>query len=336
MRRAARNARKCLSLAVGLLVFTVTCSVVDQAWAQLDCPLPDGVDPPAALPITAQQVEDGSASLTDFALAVKEQFSHFQGTITREELAYVRCLVRQEGSPWRSGATYLVRLTPDGRVFGHSKDMSLSGRQLIPRLYGAILGAAGIDPASLTHPAAAVAALAAAAAGDGGLFNVPDVPGASGHATAYISVDFEIPNVLVTGFDLGEPHMVPIGDEDIDYGDPPTAAEDVVDRATLKAFVTSGGEYFVDFLESGDLAALSKARIALRDADGPWRHGPVYLAIMELASEQILFHGAFPDRFELRPAGIARDVATGELVLEQLISAAERGAGRGLLAIPLR
>ena len=314
---------------IGLLLLAgMTCGA-GPAWAQLDCPLPEDVAPPAAPRVTAQQVEDGSASLTDFALAARDRFSDFQGTVTQQQLAYVRCLVRQEGSPWRSGSIYLVRLTPDGRVYGHSKDMSLSGRRLAPVIYGAILDAVGIDLAAVTDPAAFLAALAAAAAGDGGPFDVPAVPGASGYATAYFAVDVQRPNLLVVGFDVGEPHLVPISDENIDYGDPPITAEEVVDRATLKAFVTAGGEYFIDFLESGDLAAAAKARIGLRDADGPWRHGPTYLAIMELASRQILFHGAFPDRFELRQGGIARDVATGELVVEQLIAAAESGPEGG-------
>ena len=326
MKPVTWKTRTCLSLVIGLLVLAGICASAGPALAQLDCPLPAGVTPPAAPRVTAQQVEDGSASLMDFALAARD---HFQGNVTQQQLAYARCLVRQEGSPYRSGSTYLVRLTPDGRVYGHSKDMSLSGRQLRPVIYGAILNAAGIDPAALTDPAAARAAFVAAAAGDGGPFNVPAVPGASGYATAYFSVDFQRPNVLVVGFDVSEPHLVPISDENIDYGDPPITAEDVVDRATLKAFVTAGGEYFIDFLKSDDQAAAAKARIGLRDADGPWRHGPTYLAIMELASRQILFHGAFPDRFELRQGGIARDVATGELVVEQLIAAAESGPEGG-------
>ena len=329
MATATWNVRTSLIPLIGLLVLAGMVSGAGPAWAQLDCPLPEGVTPPAAPRVTAQQVEDGSASLTDFALAARDRFSDFQGTVTQQQLAYVRCLVRQEGSPWRSGSTYLVRLTPDGRVYGHSKDMSLSGRRLTPAIYGAILDAVGIAPAAMTSPAAFLAVLAAAVAGDGGPFNVPAVPGAFGYATAYFAVDVQRPNLLVVGFDVGEPHLVPIRDENIDYGDPPITAQEVVDRATLKAFVTAGGEYFIEFLESGDLAAAAKARIGLRDADGPWRHGPTYLAIMELASRQILFHGAFPDRFELRQGGIARDVATGELVVEQLIAAAESGPEGG-------
>ena len=41
------------------------------AQAEQACPLPDGVAPPPDPSVTAQQVEDGSASLMDFALAAR-------------------------------------------------------------------------------------------------------------------------------------------------------------------------------------------------------------------------------------------------------------------------
>ena len=315
-----------LFAAIGVLMLAGT------AWAQLDCPPPAGVTPPADPRVTAQQVEDGSASVADFLLAARDYFASRPQPITNAEqaaAAYVRCRVRLDGSAWRSGSTYLVRLTPDGRVDLHAKDMSLSGRQLTPAIYGAILHALGIRPDALTDRAAAVAAFSAAAAGDGGPFNVPEVPGAAGYATAYWPAAWPVPSVLLAGFDLGEPHLVPVSEEDIDYGDPAVTARDVVDRATLKAFVTAAMEHAVELMASGDVNAMAKARIALRDANGPWRHGPVYLAMMELASRQILFHGAFPDRFEQRRGGISRDAATGELIVEQLIGAAQSGPEGG-------
>ncbi len=315
----------------GLLVLTGICSDGRNALAQtpLECLLPAGVTPPADPPVTAQQVEDGSADLTDFALAARDYLAGDLWGRMPQQRAYSRCLIRQEGSPWRSGSTYLVRLTPDGRVLVHAKDMSLSGRLLTPAIYGAILHALGIDPAALTDPAAGLAAFTAAAAGDGGPFNVPAVPGASGYATVYFSADSQSPYVLLAGFDLRASHVVPISEEALDYGDPPITARDVVDRATLQAFVTAAGEYFVALLETGDLAAMSKARIVLRDPNGPWRHDPVYLALMGRANKQILFHGAFPDRFEQRRGGISRDAVTGELIVEQLIAAAESGPAGG-------
>jgi len=273
--------------------------------------------------VTAQDVENGSASLADFALAARDYFANYFQGITTQQQAYVRCAMRQEGSVWRSGLTYLVRLTPDSRVYIHARDMSFSGRRLAPAIYEAILRALGIDPGALTDPAAAPSVFTRAAAGNGGTFNVTDTPGASGYVTAYFTARFQHPAVLLAGFDLGEQHLVPIADEDLDYGDPPVAAEDVADRATLKAFVTAAGQHIIDFLESDDLAAASNARIVMRDPDGPWRHDPVYLAMMERASRQIVFHGGFPDWFEFRRGGIARDIATGELVVEQLVAAAE-------------
>ena len=121
--------------------------------------------------------------------------------------------------------------------------------------------------------------------------------------------------VLIAGFDLNESHLAP---EPIDYGDPAITAEDVVDRETLKAFVTEAGEYVLALQKSGDLSAASKVRIALRDPKGPWRHGSVYLYVLDLTSNIILFHGAYPDRFELRPlVATVRDAVTGELVLPQ-------------------
>ena len=315
-----------LILASGLFLLAGVLSDTRPAFAQapLDCPLPAGVTLPAPPRVTAQQVEDGSATLMDFALAVRDQFG--QGTTTMPQRAlYAGCLLRQEGSVYRSGSTYLIQLRLDGRVFVHAKDMSLSGRQLNPLIYRAILEALGINPAVLTDPATAPAAFAAAAARDGGSFNIPGIPGASGHAVVYVSVKFGSPVVLLAGFDLNESHLV---EEDIDHIELAVTARDVMDRATLKAFVTQAGEYILALAQqqNGDIL---KAKNALRDPNGPWRHGPVYLSILNRASKLILFHGGFPDRFELRRGGIATDIATGELIVDQLIRAAESGPEGG-------
>ncbi len=342
MKSVIRKAVICLSLSLGMLV-SAACTFVllepeqvqpESRQAQPECPLPAGVAPPADAQVTAQQVEDGNASLTDFALAARDNHvSVLQGERAVEQTLYLRCLFRQEGSPWRSGSTYLVQLTPDGRVYVHAQQMSLSGRQLNPVIYAAILHALGIDPAALTDPAAAMAAFAAAVQGDGGPFNVPNIADASGYATIFFTGSVQRPTVLLAGFELDESHLIPISDEALDYGDPATTASEVVDRATLKAFVTAAGEYIVELLESDDPVArsnvLAKARVTLRDPNGPWRDGSVYLSVMDRASKLIQFHGGFPDRFELRQGGISRDIATGELIVDQLIAAAESGPEGG-------
>ena len=325
---------------IGLLVLAGICSEGRDTLAQSPdaCSLPAGVAPPPDPAVTAQQVEDGSATLMDFALAARD----YQREVTTAATPYLGCYLRQEGSPWRSGSTYFVELTPDGRIFLHTKDMSLSGHQLRPEIYAEILSALGVPPtvlANLVSPDPDAAAQAGAA-----LFDIlsqephapfdatapvpglrPGIPGASGYAVVSVHVS-GIPIVVLSGFDVDESHLA---DEVIDYGDPTLTAEEVVDRTTLKEFVTQAGEFLADLLEIGDLAAMSKARLALRDPDGPWRHGPVYLAVLQPGTGLIMFHGAFPDRFELRQGGIARDVATGELVVDQLVAAAESGPEGG-------
>ena len=313
------------------------------AQSQEGCPLTAGVTPPEDPSVTAQEVESGSATLMDFTLAATAQFkSRGSETLTPEQLAFAGCRLRLEGGPWRSGSTYIVTLTPDGRVFLHGKDMSLSAGSLNSTIYAGILSALGVSPpvlAGLASPDPATRSRAQStllqrlrsephAPFDltGAVPGVrPGIPGASGYAGAYVSVSSEQPIVLLAGFDLDESHL---REEVIDYGNPSITARDVVDRATLKQFVTEALRFFVGTQKdvrttAESRTAFAKARLALRDPNGPWRHGSVYLYVLDRTSNVILFHGAFPDRFELRPlVTTVRDVVTGKLVLPQIIEAA--------------
>ena len=317
-------------LLAGLFVMVGAFSNPNPALAQElpACQLPAGMARLAPPRVTAQQVEDGSASLTEFALAARERYMSLGQEIrTLEEAVYLQCRIREEGSPWRSGSTYLVFLTHGGRVSEHAKSMALAGRQLDRSIYGAILQALGIDQAALANPAAAFAAFAAAAAGNGGVFNVPGVPGASGYAA--VSAANPQGPIMLAGFEIDESHLA---EEKIDFGNPSITAAEVVDRRTLKAFVNEAIKHFLSVLEMNDPAALSKLRTALRDPNGPWRHGPVYLYALERTTNVIWFHGAFPDRFEYRPlVPTVRDVVTGEFVLEQVIEAAESSPEGGFV-----
>ena len=328
MKTGRWTSRTSLILAVGLLVLAGVFSDTRPAAAQARqaCPIPAGVTPPPDPPVTAQQVEEGSASLMAFSMAARDQLS--QGVATVEEAFHIGCLLRQEGSPWRSGSTYLVQLAPN-RIFFHAKAMALSGRLLNPLIYGAVLQALGINPADLLDPGAALPAFAAAAAGNGGAFNVPNIPGASGYATVYISPNFPIPLILLAGFDVNESHLA---DEDIDYGDPTITARDVVDHETLKAFVTEAGAYFLEHQTSGVLDDSAKARVALRDANGPWRHDSVYLYVLDVQNNIVLLHATRPDLLELNPlVGTARDGRTGELILPRVLDAATSGPEGGFV-----
>ena len=304
------------------------------------CPLPAGVTPPEEPRVTAQQVEDGSAALRDFALSVRERSrEHARQATTVEEGLYIGCAIRQENGIWRSSSTYIVTLTLDGRVFVHAKDMSLSGRLLDPLIYGEILSALGVSPAVLADLADPAKQNSAFAAVIGTLSQEPDgafdatvpvpglrpgIPGAAGYAAVYNSPELQSPIVLIAGFDLNESHVVSVDDDDIDYGDPAITAAEVVDRESLKAFVAQAGRYMLEIQRAGNPAAAAKAKIALRDPNGPWRHGSVYLYVLSLETNIITFHAAFPDRFENRPlTPTVRDAVTGEFILPQVIKAAK-------------
>ena len=152
--------------------------------------------------------------------------------------------------------------------------------------------------------------------------------GISGYAASYTSAA-GTPIMLISGFDLNASHLA---SESIAYGDPSIRAQDVVDRETLKIFVANAIEQFKEFGRAGGRDGLSKAKVAFRDPDGPWRHGSVYLYVLDLSSNLILFHGAFPDRFEVRPLiPTQRDAVTGELILPQVLDAARSSPEGGFV-----
>ena len=321
-------------VAAGMLVLAGIGADGRDALAQTqdECPLPAGVERPADPPVTAQQVEDGSATLEEFTLAAIRHFKEGGAEVlTPQQLAYSGCRLRQEGGPWRSGSTYIVTLTSDGRVYLHARDMSLSAGRLKPSIYAGLLRALRTPAAVLAGLRSADAATRASAQSMllAHLESEPHAPfslagGVSGHAGAYQSVNTGRPLVLLAGFDLNASHLE---EEEIDYGNPAVTARDVVDRETLKAFVGEALRFIAGTQENvrstaESRVAFQKARLALRDPNGPWRHGSVYIYIVDENSNLVLFHGGFPNRHELRHVGITRDVVTGELIFDQLVAAA--------------
>ena len=313
-------------LSAGLFVLAGVILGTGTALGQMQdpCPLPPGTTPAPDPSVTAQQVEDGSASLQDFALGARDQFKRVTGASVQQAYHF-GCLIRQDGGPWRSGSTYLVQLTLDGRVFVHSEDMTLSGNLINRGILATILVSLGVSPADLANPAAIVNTLRQEPHAP---FDAttpipgqrPGIAGAKGYVSAYNRARQQTPILLLAGFDLDASHLA---QEPIDYGDPTITARDVVDRRTLKAFVTAAGNYFLELQKTGGREAISTAKVAMRDPNGPWRHGSVYLYVLDRNSNIILFHGAFPNRFELRPLiPTQRDAVTGELILPQVLTAA--------------
>ncbi|MCY3803011.1 MAG: autotransporter domain-containing protein [Gammaproteobacteria bacterium] len=314
-----------IMLGLSLMVLTIILPVTQTASAQMHeaCPQTPGVTPIADPQVTAQQVQAGTASLMDFAREASGQFKQVSQQSVSQAY-YFACLIRQDGGPWQSGSTYLVQLTLDGRIFVHTRDMTLSGRRLNRAILAEILTSLDVDPADLTNPQAVLRTLldephaefdATAPVGQR-----PGIPGAKGYASVYKTARRPDPIILLAGFDLRRAHTE---QEQIDYGDPAVTAADVVDRESLKEFVFEAATYFGEARRAEGRVGVSKAKIAMRDPNGPWRHGSVYLYVLDLTTNIILIHGAFPDRYELRPlVPTVRDAVTGELVLPQVLAAA--------------
>ena len=257
-----------VAIAVGVVVLVFAFTACRQAVRPSEptggnCPLPAGASPLADPRVTAQQVETGTASLREFALAAREAAKAYeQQAMTVEQGYYFGCLVRQEG-PWRSGSTYVAIVTPDlplrtasradMRISVHAKDMSFAGRLLHPAIFRNVMGALGVaetDLNALPDPEAGRRILRTLAQEPEAAFDAtapipgvsPGFAGASGHVAVYNSPLFGgYPFVLFTGFDIDSSHLV---EEDIVYL-PTVTAKDVVDRETLKAFVTEAGNHVV-------------------------------------------------------------------------------------------
>ena len=303
----------CLRLLVGLtcLLLFATQSISGQE----ACPAPPSyVENPLVTPsITAAEVaaDPTGGNLREFALAARDYFRSL-GTNFLVELAHASCLMRQQGGDWRSGTIFpiLLSFNPelavnrqapiDMRVFFHASTMAHGGRLVDPEIAGAILLAASSDLAR------------------GG-----PVPGLGGHAVLFGS-QF----VLLVGSDIQETHL---DREAIDHYIPQVTAGEVVDRASLKTFVNESINYINQLRETYSfgnqgIEILQIIKSAFRDRNGPWIAGPVYLFAFDTVGYTV-FHGAFPDKYELVPTGSARDAVTGELLLPQFLAAAEQEGG---------
>ena len=279
----------------------------NSALAQETCPRPADV---ADNPLSTPSVAAADGDLVGFALAARQYLASVQ---PGSELAYSACLFRNEES-WNSGSTYIVTVSPQGRVFFHSNDAALSGRQLKPAVWGEIAAATGVRDLRTT--------------GNFGRPNGGPLPQIGGYAVGFKRIVVGTPLVLVAGLDIQESHLE---DEVVDPGDPEVRADEVVDRASLKAFVNGAMDYVLGLFQEDGREAFTKAKSVLRDENGPWRHGPIYLFIIE-STGYTIFHGAFPNKFEFqKPTDTLRDEVTGQLILPQIIEVARSNEDGGFV-----
>ncbi|MXW63201.1 MAG: T9SS type A sorting domain-containing protein [Bacteroidetes bacterium SB0662_bin_6] len=258
------------------------------------CPRPDGI--PALNPnaATAEQVENGDATLTQFVTGLLTYGAQIRGS--RRSFGYIGCLATHEG-PWNFGSTYLVTMTSAGRLVLHGQDVLLTGGLLDSPVFGSIAAAASASP---------IGSAFEFEGDDGYAFPSMQPDGSQGIATI--------------GLDIRESHLV---EETLDPGAAPAVtARDVTDRESLQAFVNGAADYLEELYAAGGLDAILKVKKILRDMTGYWRHGPTYLFIMD-RNGYTLFHGAFPEKYELQaPTETLRDAVTDELILPKIIAAA--------------
>ena len=307
------HSRHSLRLFVGLiclLLFTA-----QSVSGQDACPPPPNyVENPLSTPsITAAEVaaDPTAGNLSLFALAVQDYLLSI-GYLDQLQVSHAFCFFRQEGGDWRSGGIFPIVMSVNQelavnpqapinmRVLLHASTMALGGRLIKPEIAGAIMLAAssGLSP--------------------NGVSSGGSVPGLGGHALLLG------PFVMLVGLDLQEPHLDPEVTDS--HYVPQVTAREVVDRASVKVFVNEAIDYIGQLSEAHGLEAAQIARATLRDPDGPWIAGSVYLFIFDPIGYSI-FHGAFPDRYEYRVTGTARDAVTGELIQPQILAAAEQEGG---------
>ena len=293
-----------LSMFLGcLLVFAGIFAGVRPAFAQDVCPAPEGIMPPGSTIATAEQVEDGNATLEEL---VTDYWAYAISISTSPLSAgYLGCLLTHEG-PWNYGSTYIATMTTRGTLALHGQDVLLTG---------------GVVDAAMLQAVSAAADMSQT----GGAF---EFMGDDGYARSYFNPDGSA-GILTAGLDILESHVTEAA---IDPGDPPAVqARDVMDRESLKAFVNGAADYAQTLYEAEGYDAGLRIKRVLRDTTGYWRYGPTYLFIMD-GTGYTYFHGAFPEKYELRaPTQTLRDAVTGELILPQIIAAAQSSEEGGFV-----
>ena len=279
-----------------LLACACLLSSVTPAFAQADeaCTLPENIPAPDSDITTAAQVESGDATLEAF---VDDYYAYaLSFSISPLAAGYIGCILTSEGN-WFSGDTYISTITVEGTVVLHGKDLLVSGRRINDDMLNAIATASKMSD-------------------KGGAFTFEND---DGYARPYFNPDGS-PAILIAGLDIKESHLV---EETIDPGErPAVTAREVTDRESLKAFVNGALDHLLKIYETEGTDAILKIKPTFRDTTGYWRHGPTYLFLMD-ATGYTFFHGAFPERYELRnPSSTLVDAVTGDLILPKIIDAA--------------
>lgn len=256
--------------------------------------------------IAAGEVTDRT-TLMEF---VEDAKDYLEGITTLSEIARLRDLFRAEGR-WKAGPLFLTILTRNGYVIIHGDDPTSENKEII---------------AVTDEDGRPVVKDLLAAAGRGGDFVDYRWDGVerTAYAVNYTSGLTGMTLMLTAGFsqDLS---AVPV--EITPLPRPQVTAAEVVDRATLAAFVNAAAQTYRDAMLTPGMRDLGNAKNALRQEGGDWKAGSVYVFVLS-TDGYTLFHGGQPLRFEGRRfEDIDRQDVNGVRYLRELLAAGEAGGG---------
>ncbi|MCY3770649.1 MAG: cache domain-containing protein [Gemmatimonadetes bacterium] len=232
-------------------------------------------------PITANEVVDRE-TLKTFVESAK---AHIE-MIFAEDSALAPFLdsTRMEGD-WKHENVFLMLLSLDGTVLFHADDESAAGKNLFNLRDG--------------RGDEVVRALIEAGLMDGGHVEYhwddpdddEDDPVKVAYATSFFGKTYNNRVVLAGGFYQDVSCVVPPMVDASLIAEPEVTAADVMDRESLKAFVIGAARGYAAALREHGTPRYNDILDVFRIADGPWRHGAIYLFILN-DDGYVIFHGA--------------------------------------------
>lgn len=266
------------------------------------------------MPITAGEVVDRE-TLKTFVEGAK---THIEGIYEAEEaLAPFLNSTRVEGD-WKHGNTFLMLMLLDGTVLFHAGDVSASGKSLFEleddtgktvvrdlietgRLGGGHVDYTWDDPNDDADDPAKVA-----------------------YATSFFGKNYGNQVILVGGFYQDVSHIEPPVYDASLIPEPEVTAVEVMDRETLQKFVIGAMRGYIGALQAHGTDRYNDILNVFRIEDGHWRHGSIYLFIIN-DQGYVIFHGA--DRTqEARNQSHLEDI-NGVKFVQEFIKVATAGGG---------
>ncbi len=265
-------------------------------------------------PITAGEVVDRE-TLATFVEGAK---THIEGIYdSGDALAPFLNSTREEGD-WKHGNTFLLLMLLDGTVLFHAGDVTASGKSLFEleddtgktvvrdlietgRLGGGHVDYTWDDPN-----------------------DDEDDPAKVAYATSFFGNNYGNQVILVGGFyqDVSQIEP-PVYDASL-IPKPEVTAVEVMDRATLQQFVIGAMRGYIGALQEHGTDRYADILNVFRIEDGHWRHGSIYLFILNDLG-YVIFHGA--DRtLEARNQSHLEDI-NGVRFVQEFIKVANAGGG---------